>query len=359
MYPSESHPSYGTFVKNFEDSLIENGFIIDKVVIKGRGTNLFKKILKYLLFFKVLKEKIKKEKYDLVYVHYISNSLLPFLIIKKPQKLKLVINAHGSDVFPKEIIGNIVLFLTKRIIRDADLVVVPSNYFKSIVEKKLQVTRDKIFVSPSGGINTDIFNNEMRKNDNYPSSLFYIGYVSRIDEGKGWDVLLRAVKKLINSGHENVKVLFVGKGKGEYELKKMIKDLDLAEVVDFIGEVKQEFLADYYAKMDLFVFPTLLNESLGLVGLEAMACGVPVIGSDIGGLRDYIINNYNGFKFSPGDDNMLCQKIQDFISIENNKKEEFRKNAIKTATKYEYKEVAKDLSIRLREVVSDKKKVDV
>lgn len=52
--------------------------------------------------------------------------------------------------------------------------------------------------------------------------------------------------------------------------------------------------------MDLFVFPTQLEESLGLVGLEAMACGVPVIGSCIGGLTDYIEEGTNGFFSSRG-----------------------------------------------------------
>lgn len=66
-------------------------------------------------------------------------------------------------------------------------------------------------------------------------------------------------------------------------------------MIKYIGPIPYHSLPEIYCTLDLFIFPTCLEESLGLVGLEAMACEVPVIGSYIGGLKDYIKDKENGF----------------------------------------------------------------
>ena len=96
----------------------------------------------------------------------------------------------------------------------------------------------------------------------------------------------------------------------------MIKTLGLEEKVIHFPLLPQSSLAYVYNAIEAFVFPTKRKgESLGLVGLEAMACGAPVIGSQIGGLKDYIIDGKNGLFFEPKNVEELASQLQAFINL--------------------------------------------
>lgn len=99
--------------------------------------------------------------------------------------------------------------------------------------------------------------------------------------------------------------------------------------------------------MDVFVFPTKLEESLGLVGLEAMACGVPVIASRIGGLTDYIQEGVNGCFFEPGVPISLAEAIMWHISNEPVQKEALKAAAVQTAKCYAKEKVLNQLCSQL------------
>ena len=64
---------------------------------------------------------------------------------------------------------------------------------------------------------------------------------------------------------------------------------------------------------DVFVFPSR-EEPLGLVGIEALTCGLPVIGTEIGGIKDYLVDNFNGLLFEPQNSNQLAEKISALIN---------------------------------------------
>lgn len=352
MYPSSENPVYGIFVKNIEEQLRENGFdFSNKAVISGRGKNKFSKIVKYIIFFKDVITLIKQDNYDLIYVHYIYHSLMPLLLVKRYIQKPLVLNAHGSDVNIKNKIGRFIQKLLAHIIKEANLIVVPSSYFKTVIHDKFQVNKDKIFVSPSGGIDTTLFK---PSNVNKRDSQFIIGYVSRIDEGKGWDTLLKSSRLLLNENINNFKILMIGGGSQELQLKKMINELQLEDYVEVIGPVPQKYLANYYNKMDVFIFPSRLPESLGLVGIEAMACSVPVIGSDIGGLKEYIKSGYNGELFTPDDSIDLFEKIKKYMFQNTLNKKQYKLNAASTAKEYDLLIVSNRMKNKLMQMLSSK-----
>src|SRR5690606_38947865 len=118
---------------------------------------------------------------------------------------------------------------------------------------------------------------------------YHFGYISRVDRGKGWETFIHALYELSNTFPSNdFRALVVGSGSELAELKKTVSLLKLDSTVDIRPPVIQRDLPLYYNQIEAFVFPTTLEESLGLVGLESMACGTPVIGSNIGGLKSYI-----------------------------------------------------------------------
>jgi len=348
MYPSLNQPSYGIFVKNFEKSFKNNEIVFSaKSVIKGRGKNFFHKGLKQLkLYISIIYNGLVKD-YDAIYVHYITHPAIPILILRLFKKRKLIINVHGSDVFH---LNKFVIFLNKfaiNLMSQADLIVTPSIYFKNVLIDKYKFPADLIFPSASGGVNMNLF----KKKKNEHSIDFVIGYVSRIDKDKGWDTLLLALKDLIDNKVFNFKAIFVGGGAEVDQFQKKIVELELYNYIEYKGSLPQNELPAIINEMDIFVFPTRLAESLGLVGLEAMACGVPVIGANIGGLKDYIIDKYNGMFFEAGNYEDLAQKIILFDRMMGLKKQKLSENSLKTAQEYEQNIVTKQLIEKIYSII--------
>ncbi|MBE0515703.1 glycosyltransferase family 4 protein [Sulfurimonas sp.] len=340
MYPSKDYPFYGIFVKNFENQLIAEGFEFEKAVIKGRGRTKLEKLKKYFQFFADVFKALREDKYDLIYVHYAEHSLIPLTLFGHLIKKPLIINAHGDDISYPSFISSFV----KSTIKKCDLIVVPSNYFKEIVGQNYN--HNNVFVSPSGGIDTNLFKPIVVER----SKLFTIGFVSRIDEGKGWDILLDAVY-LLKQKNLNFKVLLVGSGDQKDAMLKKIDELELSSIVEYVGAKPHDELPHCFNQMDIFTFPTIRKaESLGLVGLEAMACGVPVVGSNIGGLPSYISDGVNGKLFEAGNSEELVKCIEFFMTMDKDEFAKYKLQALETAKRYDSKVVASELAEKLKEL---------
>jgi glycosyltransferase involved in cell wall biosynthesis len=342
MYPLYPGDSYGVFVRNFESSLQDSALeVVHKSVIKGKGKSLIQKANKYLAFYlSVLYIGLFKS-YDFIYCHNVSHTVFPLIFIKFFRKNKLLLNAHGEDILPTTLFGRFLAYFSQFIIKKATLVVVPSHYFKEIVIRKFGLATEKIFVSASGGVDLKVFQpklNKVREGD------FVIGFVSRIEKNKGYHLFLEAIKE-INDQYKDIhfSALMAGGGTQQAQVLNFLEFNNLQQKVNFIGPQAQKDLPEVLNKMDVLVFPTLFKESLGLIGLEAMACGVPVIGSRSGGLTDYIQSGMNGFFFEPGDIKDLVEKLIFFYSLPATVKEEMNVQALNTARHFGQEIVARKL----------------
>ena len=121
-------------------------------------------------------------------------------------------------------------------------------------------------------------------------------YVGRIEPLKGLDILIKAASMLHDAA--NAKLIIVGGGPEDdtemERLKSLASQLDISDIVSFTGAVSQEHLPTYYSAADVFVLPSWY-ESFGLVALEAMSCGTPVVVSRVGGLRTFVENGKTGY----------------------------------------------------------------
>lgn len=306
LYPSKRLPFYGSFVRNFVEDLIvyngqENTFYC---VLKGRSYNVFTKSYRYIVFYIKIFYYLIFHNYDYIYVHLITHASLPIRIVSFFKKLNLIFNIHGEDLLVQSKLAAIFLEIAKPMLYKSRLVVVPSYYFKNITMELLPLlNEDKIFVSASSGVKDDFYHSPADKTKNN-----IIGYVSRVDRGKGWDTLLKAVK-ILSEEKINPVVRIIGGGAEVDEMLEMVTELGLKNV-EYIGPVEYSKLPAYYRQFDIFVFPTKLKESLGLVGLEAMASGIPVVASKIGGIQDYLCDNVNGLYFEEGNEKDLAKKIE-------------------------------------------------
>ena len=352
MYPSVKNPSYGVFVKNLASFFCRNGAEIELSVIYGRGTNPLNKLFKYICFAGSIIKNGLLGRYDCIYVHYLAHSLVTAMPIIFFRKIPLICNAHGEDLLPTSLFERSIFFLVRRHIAKAQLIVVPSEYFGKIARERFP--KSEIFISPSAGVDLDLFKPSPEYLISHTAPELVIGYVSRIGEGKGWDVLIYAVKKLRDLHPRfRFKVFLVGEGPQTKECLSLIQLLKLDTCVSYLGAIPQNELPDFYRSLSVFVFPTTRSaESLGLVGLEALACGVPAICSDIGGIKEYMQNGINGYLFPPGDANALCRAIVQYSQLDDKKLFTMKIAARSIAQQYGSAKVCLELYKKIIEILN-------
>jgi glycogen synthase len=131
-------------------------------------------------------------------------------------------------------------------------------------------------------------------------------YVGRIDPRKGIDTALRALA----SCPPNATLEMVGRGDDRYldELHALAAELGLSDRVQFTSCPRSQ-LAKHYGAADALVFPAVWEEPFGLVPVEAMACGTPVVGTSVGGAAEFLVDGVNCLTFSPGDSNSLVGRL--------------------------------------------------
>jgi glycosyltransferase involved in cell wall biosynthesis len=201
-----------------------------------------------------------------------------------------------------------------------------------------------VFVYPSGGINIDVFHPKKI----IKKETFVLGFVSNFIDSKGWKILLLAVENILkNNSIKNIELIIIGDGPDKQKINTFLEKINIK--YKLISSVSQEELAKYYNEFNLFAFPTE-RESLGLVGLEAMACGTPVVAGKVDGPMGYINDGVNSFLFKRKDSYDLEKKIVNFYNLSTLEKEIMRTNAIKTAKYYDCRIVNKDLVSFLNEL---------
>ena len=359
MYPSEAFPSYGVFVQNTEAILKDEGFSIDRAVLTKK-TGKAQKALGYAQHYANVIRKGASGKYDAIYVHYAAHNALPLLVLKKLKpSVRIVTNVHGSDVVPEVASQEKFQPNVKKLLGQSTLIITPSHYYEKLVKEKYQVNTP-IRIFPSGGVNSAVFypnkenNAELMATYKLDPNFRYFGYVGRMDVGKGWDHLLNGFAAFLNEHPEEkakTRLIMVGSGKDDAAFFELRKRLGLEESVVHFPLMKHADLAAIYNIIDLFIFPTTRKgESLGLVGLEAMACGTPILASRIGGILDYTKDNENGWLFEPGNPQDLARGLAAYNKLSKEQKQQVGQAAYQTAQQYEQKTIQSKLSAIFHEL---------
>lgn len=235
---------------------------------------------KYLFKIFSIKKIIKTIKPDIVHAHYASSyGLLGALLNFHPY----VISVWGSDVYDFPQKGFMFKQIIKYSLSKADKVLSTSNAMK--IETSLY-TNKKIYVTPFGvDINKFKPNGEKIIKDN---NEFVIDTVKALEKKYGIEYLINAfsmIKKYFPQ--KNLKLEIAGIGSELDNLKKQVQDLNIEKCVNFLGFLNQDEVNKAFNRFNVAVFPSIMNsESFGVAAVEAQACGVPVIVSDVGGLPE-------------------------------------------------------------------------
>jgi D-inositol-3-phosphate glycosyltransferase len=139
-------------------------------------------------------------------------------------------------------------------------------------------------------------------------------FVGRLERLKGVEVAIRALALLRDRRHKDVRLLILGEDSKDGDesekdrLKAAATALGVRDGVDFLGSVAHHELPFFYSAADVCVMPSY-SESFGLVGLEAQACGRPVVGSDVSGLRSVIRDEVTGYLINGHEPGAYAERI--------------------------------------------------
>lgn len=259
--------------------------------------------LRYLKVIKQLRDKIRQFKPDILHAHYASSyGLLGAISGFHP----FVLSVWGSDIyiFPKR------SFFHSTILRynffKADKILSTSNVMAQEANK---YTSKSISITPFG-VDIELFEKNRKKK---PTNEFIIGTVKTLAPIYGIHILINAFKIVYEKNRKlNPKLVIVGEGEQEAELKKLVSSLELNTAVSFLGRVNNSNLPELYNMFDVSVFLSD-SESFGVVAVESMACECPVVVSDAEGFTEVVDNMHTGFVVPKNNAEKAAEAIQLFI----------------------------------------------
>lgn len=292
----------------------------------------------------------KLSNFNIIYLHYPFFGAAEVIWLAKVlfgKKFKLIIHYH-MDVIGLSPILKIPIWPSKLIraslFKKAETIVCASlDYIKSSDIKKTYEEYPAKFKEIPFSVESDKFTPAPKGNDGIKKILF-VGGLDKAHYFKGVNILLEAVSKLQIPDSQGYQLLIVGDGDLKPKYEEQTKKLHIADKIRFLGRIEDNKLPLIYQQADLFVLPsTKKNEAFGLVLLEAMASGLPVIASDLPGVRTVFQNGRQGLLAKPEDVNDLKNKIEKIFSNEK-KREQMGQEARKLILeKYNWEKISQQL----------------
>ena len=279
---------------------------------------------------------------DVLHCHLAKSMFFGFILkLLFFKNIKLIFHEHGRIFQNKAWYGQLI----KKMQSKADLYIAVSKTTKIRLEN-VGIKKDKIKVLYNfvdlENLNPNILKKydrmEQRKNLEINEDDFVIGFAARLVKIKGWNTFIKSARILSNT-NTNLKFLIVGEGVDKQKVINLISVLDLKNTVQYLGFYPN--IQCFYAIIDTLIVPSQF-ESFGISAIEAQACGVPVIASNVEALNEIIKNKNNGLLFEFANETDLAKKIELMYNNENLRLE-LTKNGLKNVGKYSLKNYANKL----------------
>ena len=240
----------------------------------------------------------------------------------------------------------------KDFMRKCQHIVIPSESMKDILVNDYGL-KDRYTVIPTG-INLDPYQsvdgNELRARNHWQDDKVIIS-IGRLAKEKNWETLLHAVAKA-RRDHPDLRLVLIGDGSEKDNLQSLAAELGIAERFTFMGELPFSEVTAYLKAADIFGFASV-TETQGLVTMEAMAAGLPVVAVDASGTRDIVDNGEQGFLVRNDADDLSASIKRLLDSAE--KMRRFSINALKKAKTFDVNNLAKNLLDVYEQAIQDKK----
>jgi len=225
-------------------------------------------------------------------------------------------------------------WLWKKIHTTPTAITAISNFLKKRA-LDLGVPEEKITIIPNGVDFSEI--NSLKESEKVPHRIICVG---RLSWEKGHEYLFGAMPEILKQ-FPDARLVLAGAGSREGELKDLANGLRISQAIDFLGNLPHNRVLEEIKKSSVFICPSLA-EGLGIVFIEAQACGVPVIGTRIGGIPDVIENGVNGLLILPRNSKAIFDAIKgilDDASMASN----LTQNALESVKKFDWYKIAEDM----------------
>lgn len=287
-------------VLKFLGVLLTNFFQLDWLVL-FKSLNFFKfgkRALSLEIFYECLWF-LCKEKPEIIHVHFGHNAI-PFAQLKADgflKESKLIVSFHGFDINPSKIENYRSLY--KTLFKEAHTIIANTQYTKNLILKVNPNIRN-IEIIPVG-LDTTLFTKSKPRNDG-----FIILYCGRLVKFKGATLTIDILLELLGRGYDNINLILIGEGKLRKEIEYKIKKHKIEEIVSLKGSLVQKDVIKYLDNSNVFLLPGTYDsdgrcENQGLVIQEAQAMELPVVVSDVGGMKYGLIPNNTGFVVKEND----------------------------------------------------------
>lgn len=329
-------------INNFGDIKLE--FIPPRV----NEANKYLKLIYYRYFLRNVSKYLVHINNDIDTIH--AFGLCPVEYLKLKNRKKIILQPFGNEEFKNKsnefifkkiyldfIMRNSKIFCAKRV----DAIASEGELQTKEIMQLFGVSKDKIFYLPDGidlkEIENYLANLEITREDyNLQDVDLVLMNVNRLEPNKGVSYLIKALKIL--NKELNVKLILIGTGSEEKKIKNQIKSLSLEDKVVHLKNIPDKLMFQLYALSDISVTPTLY-EGLPLVILEAMACGKPIVASNVSEVPQVVKNGVNGFLVPPKDPKAMADKVLEIY--DKNLFRKMGKASRKIVKYYNWKNIAK------------------
>lgn len=281
--------------------------------IRRNKISLFTKLLYILAANKKAKELLAANNYDLIWAIMASYAGLAATIFKRNHpNIPFLLTVQEGDHFERKM--GLLSFVFRQVFKSAEKIQVISSYLADWARE--MGTKGPISIVPNG-VNYEHFSQAIAASDlksaeekigKNPGDIFLVT-TSRLVTKNAVGDIIQSLKFL----PENIKLLVIGIGDEEQVLKQSAKDLSVQQRVIFLGFVNQKTIPIYLKACDIFVRPSL-SEGFGNSFIEAMAAGIPVIATPVGGITDFLVDKKTGLLCDVSNPEDIAVKIKEMIS---------------------------------------------
>lgn len=307
---------------------------LEHLTLRGKQNWQLATILSYPVYadfnnkvYQQLKDRILSKEFDIVHSMTPVMPRFPVKAIEACQETPFILGpVNGGIPFPsgfqetaKKEKANLSFFrsLGRALIpgyvktyQQANKILSGSTYTLEKLKQTLPIRDEQIELFYENGVTQEFLSHQEKIKDDSKVDLLFVG---RLVPYKCADLVIEAIGKLEPSIQKKIRLTIVGDGQEKGNLEQRTQELNLGETVKFTGWVNQEATAEYYRKADIFCFPSI-REFGGAVVLEAMACGLPCLVANYGGIAEYVTDE-TGFKIEPISREYLTQELTEKIKL--------------------------------------------
>ena len=374
----EKHPEYEKIFYIEERKLSQQYYkVVEILTAKGRVNWPLYNALSYPIYeefnqqvYQKFKGKILNGDYDIVHGITPIMPRYPFKVVSVCQQTPFILGpVNGGIPFPPgfqetakqefaqfnflRAVGRALIPGYVETYKKADKVLAGSTYTLNLLKKLFAIPDTRLELFYENGIAQEfLMSVKPAKEEGSQINLLFVG---RLVPYKCADVVIESIGKLDQAIQSKIRLTIVGDGSERNNLENRVKELNLAEIVSFAGWVNQSETLDYYRKADIFCFPSI-REFGGAVVIEAMACGLPCIVANNGGIGEYV-NEETGFKIEPISREYLTQELTSKIKmlVEDHKlRESMSAKAIERAREFEWENKARKIAEIYEKMLGEK-----